>query len=251
MKPIIIANWKMNPVSLAEAKKNFEIIKRGVRRVKKVEAVICAPFIFLSALKPTNYLKLGAQDCFFGEKGPFTGEISPRQLKNLGVEYVILGHSERRRYLDESIELVNQKIKAALETGLKVVFCVGSDAKKPSKEIKYQLERGLKGIKKSDLDRLVFVYEPIWAISTSKNKVIATPHEALKGGLYMKNVLEKIFDKKTAKKAKIIYGGSVDSKNIGGFIEEGKMAGGLPGAASLDPYEFVRIVKRVDSINKI
>jgi len=251
MKPIIVANWKMNPESLVEARQNFEIIKKGIRAVKKVEAVICAPFIFLSALKPTNYLKVGAQDCFFGEKGPFTGEVSPKQLKNLGVEYVILGHSERRKYLDESTELVNQKIRAALETGLKVIFCVGSDVKKPGKEIKYQLEKGLKGIKKSDLDRLVFVYEPIWAISTSKNKVIATPQEALKGGLYMKNVLEKIFDKKTATKAKIIYGGSVDSKNIRGFIEEGKMVGGLPGAASLNPYEFIRIVKSVDFINKI
>ena len=251
MKPIIVANWKMNPESLVEARQNFEIIKKGIRAVKKVEAVICAPFIFLSALKPTNYLKVGAQDCFFGEKGPFTGEVSPKQLKNLGVEYVILGHSERRKYLDESTELVNQKIRAALETGLKVIFCVGSDVKKPGKEIKYQLEKGLKGIKKSDLDRLVFVYEPIWAISTSKNKVIATPQEALKGGLYMKNVLEKIFDKKTATKAKIIYGGSVDSKNIRGFIEEGKMVGGLPGAASLNSYEFIRIVKSVDFINKI
>jgi len=251
MKSLIVANWKMNPESLVEARQNFEIIKKGIRAVKKVEAVICAPFIFLSALKPTNYLKVGAQDCFFGEKGPFTGEVSPKQLKNLGVEYVILGHSERRKYLDESTELVNQKIRAALETGLKVIFCVGSDVKKPGKEIKYQLEKGLKGIKKSDLDRLVFVYEPIWAISTSKNKVIATPQEALKGGLYMKNVLEKIFDKKTATKAKIIYGGSVDSKNIRGFIEEGKMVGGLPGAASLNSYEFIRIVKSVDFINKI
>jgi len=246
MKSLIVANWKMNPLSSAEARRNFEIIKRGVMSVKKAEAVICAPFIFLPLLKPTNHLKLGAQDCFFGDKGPFTGEISPKQLKNLGVEYVILGHSERRRYLGESTELVNQKIKAALIAGLKVIFCVGSEARKPGKEIKYQLEGGIKGVKKSDLDKLVFVYEPIWAISTSKNKIIATPREALKGGLYMKNVLEKIFDKKTAEKAKIIYGGSVDSKNIRGFVREGKMVGGLPGAASLDPYEFVRIVKVVD-----
>ena len=241
----------MNPESLVEARQNFEIIKKGIRAVKKVEAVICAPFIFLSALKPTNYLKVGAQDCFFGEKGPFTGEVSPRQLKNLGVEYVILGHSERRRYLDESTELVNRKIIAALEAGLKIIFCVGSETKKPGKEMRYQLKIGLKGVRKQDAAKLVFVYEPIWAISTSKNKVVATPHEALKGGLYIRDILRKIFDGKTAKKAKIIYGGSVDSKNIRGFIEEGKMAGGLPGAASLDPYEFIRIVKSVDFINKI
>jgi len=242
MKIIIIANWKMNPLSLVEAKRNFEIIKKGVRDVKQAEVVVCAPFVFLPVLKPSNYLKLGAQDCFLGDKGPFTGEISPQQLKKLGVEYVILGHSERRRYLAESTALVNQKIKAALEAGLKVVFCVGSKAKKPGKEMERQLKEGLKGVKRPDLNKLVFVYEPVWAISTTKNKIIATSKEALKGGLYMRNVLKKIFDKKTAKKTKIIYGGSVNSKNIGSFIKEGKMVGGLPGAASLDPYEFAKIV---------
>ncbi|MDD2696829.1 MAG: triose-phosphate isomerase [Candidatus Pacebacteria bacterium] len=246
MKPLIVANWKMNPESLVEAKRNFEIIKKGVRNIKKVEPVICAPFIFLPLLKATNHLKLGAQDCFWEDKGPFTGEISPTQLKNLGVDYVILGHSERRKYLGESTELVNRKIIAALETGLKVIFCIGSETKKPDKEMKYQLKIGLRGVRKQDVAKLVFVYEPVWAISTSKNKVIATPHEALKGGLYIRNVLGEIFDKETAKKAKIIYGGSVDSRNIRGFIKDGKMAGGLPGAASLDPHEFVRIVKKVD-----
>ena len=242
MKPLIVANWKMNPVSLVEAKRNFEIIKKGVRNIKDVEAVVCAPFIFLSVLKPTNYLKLGAQDCFFGDKGPFTGEVSPQQLKKLGVEYVILGHSERRRYLTESTALVNQKIKAALKVRLKVIFCVGSKAKKPGKEMERQLKEGLRGVKGSDLNKLIFVYEPVWAISTSKDKIVATSREALKGGLYMRNVLKKIFNKKAVKKIKIIYGGSVDSKNIGSFIKEGKMSGGLPGAASLNPYEFIRIV---------
>ncbi len=250
MKPLIVANWKMNPETLAEAKRNFEIIKKGVKTVKKVESVICVPFIFLSALKPTNYLKLGAQDCFFGVKGPFTGEISPRQLKVLGVEYVILGHSERKKYLAESIELVNQKIIAALGAGLKVIFCVGSETKKPDKEMKNQIEKGLRGLNKSVFDKLVLMYEPVWAISTTKSKVIATPQETLEGGLYIRHVLGKIFDEKTAQKAKIIYGGSVDSRNIKGFIERGKMAGALPGAASLDPYEFIKIVKAVDFVNK-
>lgn len=245
-KIIIVANWKMNPASLIEAKKNFEIIKKGLNPIKKTEVVICAPFVFLSALKPNDKLKLGAQDCFLGEKGAFTGEISPGQLKNLGIKYVILGHSERKKYLNEPIELVNQKIKSALEMGISVVFCVGSDAKKPGQEIKEQLRKGLRGVKKSDLEKLIFVYEPVWAISTSKKKTVATPREALEGGFYMRNFLVKLFDKKTAQKVRIIYGGSVNSKNISGFIKEGGMAGGLPGAASLDPYEFIRIIKAVD-----
>jgi len=246
VKIIIIANWKMNPATLTEAKRNFEIIKKGVRNIKKVEPVICAPFIFLPVLKATNYLKLGAQDCFLGERGPFTGEVSPKQLKSLGVGYVSLGHSERRKHSGELTELVNRKIIAALGAGLKVIFCVGSETKKPGKEMRYQLKTGLKGVKKQDVAKLVFVYEPVWAISTSKNKVVATPQEALKGGLYIRDILGKIFDEETAKKAKIIYGGSVDSSNIRGFIKEGKMAGGLPGAASLDPHEFIRMVKAVD-----
>ncbi len=247
-KPLIVANWKMNPVSLAEAKRNFEIIKKGIRNVKNVEVVICPPFVYLSSLKPNAYNlmpKLGAQDCFWKDIGPFTGEVSPKQLKNLGVEYVILGHSERRKYLKESTELVNQKIIAALAAGLRVVFCVGSETEKPDKEMKYQLEKGLKGVDKTNFSKIVFVYEPIWAISTTKNRVIATPQQALKGCLYMRNILRTIFDKKTAQRAKIIYGGSVNSKNIKGFLKEGKMAGGLPGAASLDPFEFIRIVKAV------
>jgi triosephosphate isomerase len=248
MKILIVANWKMNPISLAEAKRNFEIIKKGLRNIKQVEAVVCAPFVFLPVLKPSNCLKLGAQDCFLGDKGPFTGEVSPKQLKKLRVEYVILGHSERRKYLAESVALVNQKIKAALETGLKVFFCVGSKTKKPGREIGLQLKEGLRGVKRSDLTKLVFVYEPVWAISTTKNKIVATSREALKGGLYMRNVLKKLFNKEAAKKARIIYGGSVDSKNIRSFIKEGKMSGGLPGAASLDPYEFIRIVKAVDDL---
>jgi len=243
MKPLIVANWKMNPTSLAEAKRNFKLIKKTAEKINNVETVICAPFVFLPLLTPGKNVKLGAQDCFREEKGAFTGEISPLMLKNTKVEYVILGHSERRRYLKEEIELVNQKIKAAFNAGLKVIFCVGSETKKPGKEMKYQLEKGLQGLDKAFFTKLVFMYEPVWAISTTKNKIVATPQEALRGCLYMRKVLERLFDKKTAQRAKIIYGGSVDSKNIRVFLDEGRMAGGLPGAASLDPQEFIRIVK--------
>lgn len=246
MKPLIVANWKMNPTSLAEAKRNFEIIKQGVKSVRNVEAVVCAPFVFLSALIPDKNLKLGAQDCFWEEKGAYTGEISPSQLLDLGCQYVILGHSERRRYLKEETELVNQKIKATLKAGLKVIFCVGSETKKPGKEMKHQLKKGLAGLDKSIFSKLILMYEPVWAISTTKNKVIATPKEARQGGGYMRKVLAGLFGRETARAAKIIYGGSVDSKNILGFLEEGEMAGGVVGAASLDPQEFVRTVKNAN-----
>jgi len=242
-KPLIIANWKMNPQSLAEAKRNFEIIKKGVRHVKNVETVVCAPFVFLAALKATKDVKLGAQDCFWEKKGPFTGEISPKMIKNLGCKYVILGHSERRKYLKEETELVNRKIKAALKVGLRVIFCVSSEKKEPGREMKYQLEKGLYGLNKSVFVKLILVYEPIWAISTTKNRVIATPQESSRGCLYIRKVLERLFNKRTAQRTKIIYGGSVDSKNVRDFLDRGEMAGGLVGAASLKPKEFVKTVK--------
>lgn len=246
MKKYIIANWKMNPLTMVEAKRNVAIIEQGIKKVKNVETVICAPFIFLSGLKATNNLKIGAQNCFWEDKGPFTGEVSPGQLKDSGAEYVILGHSERRKYLGEKTEDVNLKIKASLKSGLKVVFCIGSETEKPGKEMKDQIIKGLKGVEKEDALKIIFVYEPIWAISTTKNKVVATPKQALNGGLYMRKVLNNLFDEKTAKTAVIIYGGSVNSKNIGGFLKEGNMAGGLVGAASLDPEEFVRTIKEAN-----
>ncbi len=235
----------MNPLTLAEAKRNFAAIKQGVKNINGVETVVCAPFVFLSALKPDKRVKLGAQDCSFEAQGPFTGEISPEQLKNVGCQYVILGHSERRRYLKEETELVNRKIKAALRAGLTVIFCVGSETKMPGQEMKYQLQKGLAGLDKSVFSKLVLVYEPVWAISTTYNKVIATPEEARQGGAYMRRVLAGLLGRETARAAKIIYGGSVDSKNIRGFLEEGEMAGGLVGAASLKPREFIDIIENV------
>lgn len=247
MKPLIVANWKMNPATLAEAKRNFESIKEAAEKIDDVETVICAPVIFLSALKPGKNVKTGAQNCFWEERGAFTGEISPKQILDSGCEYVILGHSERRRYFDEQTAMVNKKIKAALMAGLKVIFCVGSEMKKPGVEMKNQLERGLQGVEKADFSRLVIVYEPVWAISTTKRKITARPRQAAAGALYIRKILGKLFDKESAKKAKIIYGGSINSENIKDFLKKGGMAGGLVGAASLDPREFIRLVKNARS----
>ncbi len=243
MKPLIVANWKMNPLTLWEAKQNFELIKEEGEKINNVETVICAPFVFLSALKPGANVKIGAQDCFWEEKGAYTGEVSPEQLADLGCEYVILGHSERRKYLGEQTAEVNQKIRAALMAGLNVIFCAGSETKEPGIEIKKQLEEGLRGIEKPDFSKIIITYEPVWSISTTEGKVVPTPREVSAGALYIRKVLEALFDEKIAQDVKIIYGGSVNSGNIGGFLKEGKMNGGLVGAASLDPKEFIDIIK--------
>jgi len=252
MKPLIVANWKCNPTTLKEAKILFNSVGKGIRNIKKVEVVICPPFVYIPNILHTKYhIHVGAQDCSWAKIGAYTGEVSPLMLKNMRAEYVILGHSERRRYLKEQTELVNQKIKAAIIAGLKVIFCVGSETKKPGKEMKHQLEKGLAGLDRSIFSKLILMYEPVWAISTTKNKVTATPEEALRGSFYMRKVLEGLFGKEIAKRARIIYGGSVDSKNVTGFLKEGGMVGTLVGAASLRPGEFIKIVKKVDLMSKI
>ena len=241
MKPLIVANWKMNPQTLAEAKRLFNLVKKGVKNFKNAEVVICPPFVYLPTLKAN-----GAQDCFWEEKGAFTGEISPLMLKNLGCKYVIIGHSERRRNLNETDEMVNRKLKAALKENLRPILCVGNKNRKREKEfkgIRIQMEKALLGIKKSDRKNLIITYDPVWAISTTKGREIATPIEAKEGAIFIRKILAKLFDKNFAQKIRIIYGGSVNSGNIRGFIKEAKMDGALVGAASLKPKEFVRTVK--------
>lgn len=147
MKKLIVANWKMNPQTIAEAKWLFNSVVKGVKNIKKVEVVICPPFVYLSALKlkikkPSFAVSFGGQNCFWEDKGVFTGEVSPKMLKDLGCRYVIIGHSERRGYLNETDEMVNKKLKAALKNNLKPVLCV---------ENVLQVKKGLKNISKRTL----------------------------------------------------------------------------------------------------
>jgi triosephosphate isomerase len=250
VKLLVVANWKMNPNTLKEAKQLFNRVKTGIKNVKNVEVVICPPFPYILNLKSEILnLKFGAQDCFWQEKGAFTGEVSPAMLKDLEVEYVIVGHSERRRNLKETDEMVNKKLRAALMADLKPILCVGSedrDQKKEFKKIKIQLERDLSEIKKSNLKNLIIAYEPAWAVSTTKGSTIATPKQVREGAFFIRKILTELFDKNSAKKIRIIYGGSVDSSNIQDFLKKAKMAGVLVGAASLKPNEFIRTIKAVN-----
>ncbi len=258
MKYLIVASWKMNPTTLQGAKLLFNSVKKGIKnacpeRSRRVEVVVCPPFPYLveffDRCRRIQQLKLGAQDCFWEEKGAYTGEVSPKMLKDLGVEYVIIGHSERRRYLKETDEMVSKKLRAVLDADLKPILCVGSKDKnqeKEFKEIKIQLERALLGIKKPNPQNLIITYEPVWAISTTKGSKIATPCEAKDGANFIRKILIKLFDKNFVQRIRIIYGGSVDSKNILGFIKEAQMDGALVGAASLRAEEFIAAVKVVD-----
>jgi triosephosphate isomerase len=253
MKTLIVANWKMNPQTLQEARELFDSVKEGVKDVKNAEIIICPPFTFISNLKSEiSNLKLGAQDCFWEEKGAFTGEVSPTILKDSGCEYVILGHSERRRHLGETDEMVNKKLKAVLKVGLKPILCIGSTerGKKGRKEMEIHLKGALAGMEKSEVMKIIFTYEPVWAISTTKGGEVATPENTKEGKVFIKEILAELFSEDVAREAKVIYGGSVDSQNVEGFIKAAEMDGVLIGAASLRPDDFVAAVKKVDLISK-
>lgn len=216
MKPLIVGNWKCNPTTLLEAKRIFDSVKRGVKNIKGAETVICPPFIFLSVLTPDQNVKLGAQDCFWEEKGPYTGEVSPSMLEGLGVKYVIVGHSERRKYFGEADEMIKKKLGAVLKAGLKPILCIDKISQIP-KDIK----RGY-----------ILAYEPLFAIGSGKP---CTIEKAKK----MRNSIQKKV------KLPVLYGGSVNSQNAPGYIKEAGFSGLLVGGASLKPREFVDIIKEV------
>ncbi|PIY90762.1 MAG: triose-phosphate isomerase [Candidatus Nealsonbacteria bacterium CG_4_10_14_0_8_um_filter_35_10] len=184
-------------------------------------------------------IKLGAQDCFWEKKGAYTGEISPTMLKDLGCQYVLLGHSERKR-LGETDEIINKKLKAALSAKLNPIFCLGETEKERDEGeiqniLKSQLEKGLNKISKKEIKNIVIAYEPVWAIGTGNP---CHPSEAKKVLLF----LRKFF-----KKNLILYGGSVNSKNATPYIKEAKFQGLLIGGASLNAKEFIKIVKNLST----
>ena len=260
MKSLIVANWKMNPATTQEAERLFNSVKDGLENIKNarpvgsrrlsfgVETVICPPFIYLSSLRQTNKsLKIGAQDCFWEKSGAFTGEISSLMLKDLGCQYVILGHSERRVHFRENNETINKKIKAALSADLKVIFCIGeteTEKKKgeTQKVLENQLKEGLNGILEREMESVVIAYEPVWAIGTGNP---CSPEETKKTALFIRKIISELYPSIISDNLKIIYGGSVNGENVGEYSSKSGVGGFLVGGASLKPDEFVKIVKIV------
>ena len=242
MKPLIVGNWKMNPSTLAEARKLFNSVKKGMKGINKVETAVCVPFTYLSNFNVKgSKLKLGAQDLFWEESGAFTGEISSKMLKNLGVEYVIVGHSERRIYFKETDKIVNKKIKAVLAAKLTPILCIGETKEerkkgKVKKILKNQLNKSLNQIKSQQLKNLIVAYEPIWAIGTGVSCGVA---EARKVNLFLK---------KEIKNTHLLYGGSVNSNNALDYVKGAGFRGLLVGGASLKYQEFIKILKNVNSL---
>ncbi|MEK9181929.1 MAG: triose-phosphate isomerase [Patescibacteria group bacterium] len=253
-KKIIIGNWKMNPGTMKDAEQLFKKIVKSVNRTKKTEIIICAPFIYLDELNKiqTSKVKLGAQDAFWDEAGPYTGEISSDMLYNLGVRYVILGHSERRS-LGETNTLVNKKIKGALASGLVPILCVGENTRDASHAyfnmVKEQVVECLQGISKNSISKVIIAYEPVWALSSTLPRKDATALDAQEMAIFIRKILSDKFGSE-AGRIRIIYGGSANEKDAGDFLKNGGIDGLLPGRASLDALKFVEIINIAENFTE-
>ena len=244
-KPIIAGNWKMHK-TIAEALEFVEKIKAEVAGTD-VETVICAPFTQLKdikqAVKDTN-IKVGAQNMHYEEKGAFTGEISAAMLKELMVDYVIIGHSERRQYFNETDETVNKKVKKALAYDITPIMCVGEsleerEAEKTKEIVKDQTMKGLEGLTNEQVSSLVIAYEPIWAIGTGKT---ATSEDAQLVCHLIRETLKELFGP-VSEEIRILYGGSVKPDNATELLAQVDIDGALVGGASLKAEDFAKIVK--------
>ncbi len=241
-KPFIAGNWKMNMT--AESGKQLITELKPLVKGAKCDVALCVPAILIPAMVKAakgSKIKIGAQNVHWEKSGAYTGEISCEQLKEYGVKYVIIGHSERRQYFGETDESVNKRTLAALANGFTPIVCVGETLSErengeTEKVLLRQLTEGLKGIE--DVTKVVLAYEPVWAIGTGKT---ATDEQAQETIAYIRKKLCKLFDTRSAKKVIIQYGGSMNAKNCKGLMAQPDIDGGLIGGASLKT-DFATIV---------
>lgn len=244
-KPIIAGNWKMN--NTIEQTKDLIKGILEIELIEDVEVVLCVPFTSIQTAKGLTRetrIKIGAQNLHWEKKGAYTGEISSEMLKEIGTEYVIIGHSERRQYFCETDETVNLKLKAALNEGLIPIVCVGETLKQREDGIhltlvKDQIVKAFEDIRSKDAEKTVVAYEPIWAIGTGKT---ATSVQASDMCSFIRKTLEEIYDKDTASAIRIQYGGSVKPDNINELMAMEDIDGALVGGASLKASDFGRLV---------
>ena len=248
-KAFIAGNWKMNN-TVEESIKLVEEIKEKLKEAKmeNVEAAVCVPPTSLSDVVKTakgSDLKVGAQNMHWEESGAYTGEVSPLMLNSLGVEYCIIGHSERRQYFNETDETVNKKIKSALKHDIKPIFCVGESLEQREKGIeedivKEQILKGLKDISDKDMEGITVAYEPIWAIGTGKT---ASSEEANNMCAFIRNTIEERYSKDISEKIIIQYGGSVKPENVSEIMSMSDIDGALVGGASLKADDFIKLTQ--------
>lgn len=251
-KPIIAGNWKLNKTS-KESIELVTLLKRELIDVTEIDIVVCPVFTVLSdvhdCLVDSN-IGIGAQDLYWEDSGAFTGEVSAPLIKDTGAQYVIIGHSERRQFFGETNEIVNQKIRAALNHDLTPIVCVGEvleerEEGKTNDVIKEQIKGSLEGFSNDDMKKIVIAYEPVWAIGTGKT---ATPKQAQEVHQYIRELLKEKFDGSIAQEVRIQYGGSVKTDNIAELMTQEDIDGALVGGASLKADSFIEIIKNACSI---
>jgi len=248
-KKLIAGNWKMNK-NFDEAKSLMVELKSNINdeMTEKVDVVVCPPFISLAGAKEILSdcgIQYGGQDIHYRDDGAFTGEISATMLKNIGCEYVILGHSERRQFFNETNHLINFKVLKAIEKGLHPILCVGETLEQreegiEKKVVDEQVTLCLKGICAMDMANVIIAYEPVWAIGTGKT---ASPEQADDMHKEIRNSLENLFNATVAGTTRILYGGSMNDKNAKELLSKPNIDGGLIGGASLKTESFAAIVK--------
>lgn len=247
-KVLVVGNWKMSPVTLAEAKTLFTKVKRAAVGSRNLDLVLCPPFVFLGALSGVG-VKLGAQDVFWQNGERFTGEISPEMLKSLGVSCCLVGHSERRA-IGETDEDVSKKVNAALREGLRAIVCIGERERDSNGSyfefIKNQLKKSLAGVPLRFLSDLVIAYEPVWAIGKSFRDSM-TAADIREMVIFIKKVLSDIYDRKMVASIPIIYGGSVELENTAAVLKDGGVSGVLVGHKSLEAEDFIAMLKSANT----
>ena len=247
-KPLVAGNWKMHKL-VGESLALVNALKPLVKDIQGVDIVVCPVFTSLypvaEALKGSA-IQLGAQNCFTRESGAYTGEISPQMLKDAGCTWTIIGHSERRQYFNESDEFLNEKLRFALASGLKVMFCIGEtleerESGRMNDVLVRQVTNGLMGLSETDFDNTSIAYEPVWAIGTG---VTATPEQAEEAHAFVRSLVRDQFGEAVADKVRIQYGGSVKPDNVASLMAKPNVDGSLVGGASLNADGFAELVKK-------
>lgn len=245
-KPVIAGNWKMFK-TIQEAVSFADAVK-GRAEIAGIESVVCAPFTSLAALvealKGTT-IKVGAQNIHWEDFGAYTGEVSGIMLRELGVEYTIIGHSERRAYFAETDEIVNKKAHAAFKHGIKPIICVGEkleekEAGQTKQVCKLQVSGAFQGLTEEQAAQVIIAYEPIWAIGAGKSSTAEEANEVI---AYIREQIAAAYNPSTADQVRIQYGGSVKPENIGEFMRQSDIDGALVGGASLEPTSYIQLVK--------
>ena len=245
-KPIIAGNWKMNKTPEEAGALVHELVPLVADA--EAEVVVCPPFVCLDAVRKEaagSNIKLGAQNVHFEKSGAYTGEISADMLLAMGVEYVIIGHSERRQYFGETDCTVNKRAKAALAAGLKPIICVGESLDEREKGVTNELvgmqtKLALQGIPAEEVEKVVIAYEPIWAIGTGKTATAAEANETIGA---IRKAIAQVYGEEVASKVRIQYGGSMNPKNASELMAQSEIDGGLIGGASLKAEDFSKVVK--------